>query len=64
MLTRHEQWEAKLHHSIETHKAKPFAWGEHDCTLRCPITSGRCPESISPPRFPVATGVKTSRWPP
>jgi len=33
MLTRHEQWEAKLHHSIETHKAKPFAWGEHDCAL-------------------------------
>jgi len=33
MLARHEQWEAKLHHSIETHKAKPFAWGEHDCAL-------------------------------
>lgn len=33
MLTWHEQWEAKLHHSIETHKAKPFAWGEHDFAL-------------------------------
>ncbi len=33
MLARHEQWEAKRHHSIEAHKAKPFAWGEHDCAL-------------------------------
>jgi len=33
MLTRHEQWETKLHQSIETHKAKPFAWGEHDCAI-------------------------------
>ena len=33
MLTRHELWETKLHQSIEAHKAKPFAWGEHDCAL-------------------------------
>jgi len=33
VLTRHEQWETKLHQSIEAHKAKPFAWGEHDCAL-------------------------------
>jgi len=27
MLTRHEQWEAKLHHSIETHKAEAVCLG-------------------------------------
>ena len=33
MIDRHEQWVEKLDGSLLAHRAKPFAWGEHDCAL-------------------------------
>lgn len=33
MLKRHDQWVERLDASLQEHKDKPFAWGEHDCAL-------------------------------
>lgn len=32
-MTRHPQWEARLHEFVAARHGKPYAWGKHDCLM-------------------------------
>ena len=57
---RHPQWEARLDAAINAARARPFAWGKHDCAhfaLAClQAVSVREWRSLAVPRYSTAQG--------